>query len=83
VLENQAHQRPCRGSGQGLEVLHRDAGFPLAAFAVDDIQHEYSRLKRLGVVFRSEPTKMGPTTADAICYRVVESRAASANGRSA
>jgi len=39
-----------------------DQGIPLAAFAVDDIQLEYGRLKRRGVRFRGEPTKMGPTT---------------------
>jgi len=37
-------------------------GIPLTAFAVDDIQKEYKRLKKLGVVFKSEPTKMGPVT---------------------
>jgi predicted enzyme related to lactoylglutathione lyase len=37
-------------------------GIPLTAFAVDDIQQEYSRLKRLGVVFRGEPAKAGATT---------------------
>lgn len=37
-------------------------GIPLTAFAVDDIQHEFDRLKKLGVVFKTEPTKMGPTT---------------------
>ena|SRR5215468_1869225 len=39
-----------------------DQGIPLAIFAVDDIQKEYERMKNLGVVFRSEPTKMGPVT---------------------
>ncbi len=39
-----------------------EQGIPLTAFAVDDIQHEYSRLKRLGVVFRGEPKKIGATT---------------------
>ena len=40
----------------------REQGIPLTAFAVVDIQQEYGRLKQLGVVFRSEPTRMGPTT---------------------
>jgi catechol 2,3-dioxygenase-like lactoylglutathione lyase family enzyme len=40
----------------------REQGIPLTAFAVDDLQREYSRLKQLGVVFRGEPRKMGPTT---------------------
>jgi len=39
-----------------------EAGIPLTAFAVGDIQKEYDRLKKLGVVFSMEPTKMGPTT---------------------
>ena len=39
-----------------------EAGVPLTAFAVDDTQKEYERLKTLGVAFTQEPTKMGPTT---------------------
>jgi len=38
------------------------AGIPFAAFNVDDIQKEYERLERLGVVFSMKPTKMGPST---------------------
>ena len=34
-----------------------EAGIPATAFAVDDIQKEYERLKQSGVVFRKEPTK--------------------------
>lgn len=45
-----------------FQAALREQGIPLAAFAVDDIQSEYGRLKQLGVVFRSEPTKMAPTT---------------------
>lgn len=37
-------------------------GIPLTAFAVEDIQKEYERMKELGVVFSKEPTKTGPTT---------------------
>ena len=37
-------------------------GIPATAFAVDDIQSEHERLKKLGVVFKTEPTKMGPVT---------------------
>jgi predicted enzyme related to lactoylglutathione lyase len=40
-----------------------EQGIPLTAFAVDDIQREDTRLKKLGVAFRSEPTPMGPNTA--------------------
>jgi predicted enzyme related to lactoylglutathione lyase len=36
-----------------------DQGIPLTAFAVDDIEKEYNRLKSLAVVFKMEPTDMG------------------------
>jgi len=39
-----------------------EQGIPLTAFAVEDIQKEYERLKKLGVRFTMEPTRMGPTT---------------------
>ena len=35
-------------------------GTPAIAFASDDIQAEYSRLKELGVTFRGEPQRNGP-----------------------
>jgi predicted enzyme related to lactoylglutathione lyase len=37
-------------------------GTPAAQFAVDDVQAEYERLKRLGVRFTQEPTETGPVT---------------------
>jgi len=37
-----------------------EAGIPLTLFAVEDIQKEYERMKKLGVVFKTAPTKMGP-----------------------
>jgi catechol 2,3-dioxygenase-like lactoylglutathione lyase family enzyme len=39
-----------------------EAGIPATAFAVEDIQTEYERMKNQGVAFRSEPTKAGPVT---------------------
>lgn len=39
-----------------------EAGIPLTAFHVDDIQQEYERLVQLGVTFSMKPTKMGPAT---------------------
>src|SRR5215204_7768962 len=33
-----------------------EQGIPLAAFAIDDVQGEYERLKKLGVAFKGEPT---------------------------
>ena len=40
-----------------------DAGMPAAAFLSSDIAAEFERLKRLGVVCRGEPRRMGPITA--------------------
>ena len=37
-----------------------DAGIPLTAFNVDDIDKEYERLLKAGVVFSMKPTQMGP-----------------------
>ena len=42
-------------------ALH-EAGIPLTLFFVDDIQAEYERLQKRGVVFRTQPTKAGPAT---------------------
>jgi predicted enzyme related to lactoylglutathione lyase len=39
-----------------------EAGIPLTAFTVEDIHKEHERLARLGVVFTSKPTRMGPVT---------------------
>ncbi|RKI04607.1 VOC family protein [Corallococcus sp. AB038B] len=39
-----------------------DTGIPLTSFGVDDCQAEYERMVKLGVVFRSKPTVMGPVT---------------------
>ncbi|WP_187264703.1 VOC family protein [Pontibacter beigongshangensis] len=36
-----------------------EAGIPATAFAVDDIEAEYERMKKLGVNFKSEPTLSG------------------------
>jgi catechol 2,3-dioxygenase-like lactoylglutathione lyase family enzyme len=40
-----------------------DAGIPATAFITKDINAEYDRLKKLGVIFRGEPKSMGPITA--------------------
>lgn len=37
-----------------------EQGIPGAAFAVEDIQAEYERLRALGAVFTMEPTPAGP-----------------------
>lgn len=41
-----------------------EAGIPLTAFAVDDIQAEYDRMRKIGVAFHGEPTTgPGPSAA--------------------
>lgn len=37
-------------------------GIPLASFAVEDVNAEYTRLQALGVRFTQEPVEMGPVT---------------------
>jgi catechol 2,3-dioxygenase-like lactoylglutathione lyase family enzyme len=52
-----------------------DQGIPLTAFAVSDIQHEYERLQKLGVAFKSPPEAMGPTLAavfDDTCGNLIQ-----------
>ena len=39
-----------------------DAGIPATAFITDDIAGEFTRLTEAGVVFRGEPSDMGPIT---------------------
>jgi catechol 2,3-dioxygenase-like lactoylglutathione lyase family enzyme len=39
-----------------------EQGIPATAFEVNDIQAEYDRLKRSGVMFTMEPRKTGPVT---------------------
>jgi predicted enzyme related to lactoylglutathione lyase len=36
-----------------------EAGIPYTAFHVDNVEEEYQRLKKLGVVFSMQPTSMG------------------------
>jgi catechol 2,3-dioxygenase-like lactoylglutathione lyase family enzyme len=39
-----------------------DAGVPATAFISHDIMRDYTRLRSLGVTFRSEPQNLGPVT---------------------
>ena len=39
-----------------------EAGIPLTAFAVEDIEKEHERMEKLGVMFKTKPIKMGPVT---------------------
>jgi catechol 2,3-dioxygenase-like lactoylglutathione lyase family enzyme len=57
VLEPDAHPaaRPFK------QALVAD-GIPYTAFAVDDVQAEYTRLTAAGVTFTQQPLQMGPAT---------------------
>lgn len=46
---------------QTYKMFLKGQGIPYTAFAVEDVQKEYERLKGLGVKFTMEPTPMGPT----------------------
>ncbi len=37
-----------------------DAGIPLVAFLVDDVEKEFTRLSNLNIQFSMKPTQMGP-----------------------
>lgn len=56
---------PAGEIGKTFQKSLFESGIPLTAFAVDDIQGEYERLKKRGVSFKQEPTKIpeGPTLA--------------------
>jgi len=49
---------PARGYQQALFA----AGIPIIAFLSDDIEEEYKKLLKRGVVFRSEPRTLGAIT---------------------
>lgn len=49
-------------AGKAFQDAMFAQGIPVAAFESGDIQKEYSRLKQQGVVFKGEPSKMGPVT---------------------
>jgi predicted enzyme related to lactoylglutathione lyase len=40
-----------------------DAGIPITLFGVENVQQEFERLEKSGVVFRMKPTQMGPVIA--------------------
>jgi predicted enzyme related to lactoylglutathione lyase len=44
------------GSKEYFEGIYK-AGLPVIVFGVEDVYKEYKRLKKLGVVFKQEPTK--------------------------
>ena len=49
--------------------------YPRLRLPVDDIQKEYERMEKLGVVFKTQPTKMGPVTSavfDDTCGNLIQ-----------
>jgi predicted enzyme related to lactoylglutathione lyase len=55
-------QAPTNPAAKTYQEAIFKQGIPLTAFAVDDIHGEYTRMKKLGVEFRSEPHSVGPAT---------------------
>jgi glyoxylase I family protein len=49
-------------AGKTFQSALFQQGIPATAFEVDDIDAEFKRLKSRGVVFSTEPTKMGPVS---------------------
>src|SRR5258706_16066569 len=39
-----------------------EKGIPWTSFGVDDVQKEFERLEKLGVIFKKKPTKIAPVT---------------------
>lgn len=55
VLEPAAHP-----AGKAFQQAMFEGGIPIAAFESDELSAEVERLKQRGVVFKMEPTEMGP-----------------------
>ncbi len=50
------------GAAKRFKQVLVEAQIPATMFEVDNVQHEFERLERLGVVFTQGPTQMGPVT---------------------
>ena len=49
-------------AGKAFQTAMFTQGIPIAAFEVSDIEQEYARLSKAGVVFTTKPTPAGPIT---------------------
>jgi catechol 2,3-dioxygenase-like lactoylglutathione lyase family enzyme len=49
-------------AAQAFQKAIFEQGIPAKSFAVENVQKEYERLKKLGVAFTQEPTDTGPVT---------------------
>ncbi len=49
-------------AGRAFQAAIFSQGIPATMFFVDDVQKEYDRLKKMGVVFKSSPAQVGPAT---------------------
>ena len=59
VLNNHVSFKYPSCNSDDLPVEKISKCIPLTGFAVKDIQKEYERMKKLGVVFTMEPTQIG------------------------
>ena len=50
------------GAAKRFKQVLVEAQISAMMFEVDNVRHEFERLKTLGVVFTQEPTQMGPVT---------------------
>src|SRR6266487_4294642 len=50
------------GAEKAFKKALFEKGIPWTSFGVEDIQKEYEGMEKLGVVFKTKPTKMGPVT---------------------
>lgn len=46
-------------AGRTFQKAIFEQGIPLTTFGVDDLEREYERMRKLDVVFRTPPTRMG------------------------
>lgn len=58
----QIKTRECVAGVAPFQKAMIEQGIPLASFEVEDVQKEYERMTKLGVVFRTKPTKTGSVT---------------------
>jgi catechol 2,3-dioxygenase-like lactoylglutathione lyase family enzyme len=59
---NSAIQIDGKPAASEYQKILFNAGIPATAFGVADVEKEYERLEKLGVLFKTKPTRMGPVT---------------------
>jgi catechol 2,3-dioxygenase-like lactoylglutathione lyase family enzyme len=77
VLEPDEHP-----AAQQFKAALAEDGIPFTSFTVDDVHHEYERLRASGVRFTQPPTPMGPVVTavlDDTCGNLIQLMAAAAS----